>query len=260
MWTMAHASEEDAFRGYFEVFPGSSLLLIDTYDTPRGALRAARVARDKLVGVRLDSGDLDALSREVRRILDREGAPQAKIVASGDLNEHSIAALVAAGAPIDTFGVGTELVCSVDAPALGGVYKLVELETDQGKRPVAKFSQGKGTFPGPHQILRIVDESGTMQRDVLALEDEEPLTLTAGERVRPLLRPAMEAGTLVRAASSLADVRARVATGLAALPAILHDLAPRSPEGSRYSVLASARLRALTDDVKKRFLAEGETE
>jgi nicotinate phosphoribosyltransferase len=124
MWTMAHPSEQAAFEAYVAVFPESAILLVDTFDTLRGAVRAARAAGDRLRGVRIDSGDLDALSREVRRILDAEGAPHAKIVVSGDLNEHSIAALPAAGAPIDTFGVGTELVCSADAPALGGVYKL----------------------------------------------------------------------------------------------------------------------------------------
>jgi len=257
MWTMAHASEEEAFRGYFQVFPENSLLLIDTYDTSRGASRAIAVARDKLVGVRIDSGDLDALSRIVRRILDAEGAPQAKIVVSGDLHEHTIAALVAAGAPIDTFGVGTELVCSADAPSLGGVYKIVELEDANGKRPVAKFSEGKGTFPGPHQILRITDDAGAMQRDIVALEDEAPLPLAAGERSVALLSPIIAAGRRVRSASPLADVRARVTRGRDALPPILRDLAPRSPEGPRYSVTPSTRLRSLTEEVRKRFLEEG---
>ncbi len=257
MWTMAHPSEVDAFRGYMDVFPEGAILLIDTYDTPEGARRAARIAKEKLKGVRIDSGDLDALSREVRAILDHEGAPQARIVVSGDLNEHSIAALVAAGAPVDTFGVGTELVCSVDAPTLGGVYKLVELEDAAGKRPVAKFSEGKATMPGPHQVLRIFGESGRMVRDVVVLDDEEPLTLTAGERARSLLGQVIASGARTRPPSTLAEVRERVRAGLDTLPPILHDLAPRSPEGPRYSVVPSARLTALTDELRRRFVAHG---
>src|SRR6185369_12880091 len=117
-------------------------------DTLRGAERAAKVARDKLKGVRLDSGDLLSLSRAVRKILDDNGCPHAQIVASGDLNEYRIAELRATGAPIDVYGVGTDLVTSIDAPALGGVYKLVELTRDGETTPIAKFSEGKATLPG----------------------------------------------------------------------------------------------------------------
>ncbi len=257
MWTMVHPSEEAAFEGYFRVFPDSTILLIDTYDTPRGAERAARVCREKLRGVRLDSGDLDRLSREVRLILDREGAPQAKILASGDLNEHSIAGLVAAGAPIDSFGVGTELVCSVDAPALGGVYKLVELDDGKDRRPMAKFSEGKSTFAGVHQIYRITDAAGRYDRDVLALEDEAPPTLAGGQLAHALLEPVLVAGERRQPAPSFAEVRARVAAGLAALPPIHRDLAPRSPEGPRYRVEASSRARGVTDEVRERFVEAG---
>ncbi|MFO0555480.1 MAG: nicotinate phosphoribosyltransferase [Polyangiaceae bacterium] len=253
MWTMAHATEEDAFRGYFEVFPNASILLIDTYDTPRGALRAARVARDKLRGVRLDSGDLGALAREVRAILDAEGAPQAKIVASGDLNEHSIAALVASGAPIDTFGVGTELVCSVDAPALAGVYKLVELDDGVKRRPIAKFSEGKGTFPGPHQVLRVVDEHRALVRDIVALDTEEPLTPTAGDHHELLLTPAIRGGVRVRPPRSLDEIRARVTANLAALPPELHHL---GRGGARFSVQPSSRLVHLMNEVRARYAAD----
>src|SRR6185369_11395052 len=115
-------------------------------DTLRGAERAAKVARDKLKGVRLDSGDLLSLSRAVRRILDDNGCPQAQIVASGDLNEYRIAELRAAGAPIDLYGVGTDLVTSIDAPSLGGVYKLVEIEREGHTSAIAKFSAEKATL------------------------------------------------------------------------------------------------------------------
>lgn len=257
MWTMAHATEEEAFRGYFEVFPSSTILLIDTYDTPRGAMRAARVCRERLRGVRLDSGDLGALAREVRGILDAEGAGQAKILASGDLNEHSIAALVASGAPIDTFGVGTELVCSVDAPSLGGVYKLVELDDGRERRPMAKFSEGKGSFAGVHQTYRITDADGRFDRDVLALDDEGPPTLAGGQLAHALLAPVLVGGSRRAPVPSLDEIRARSAASLAALPAVIRDLAPPQTSEDRCPVEPSARLRIVTDEVRRRFVADG---
>ncbi len=183
MWTMAHATEEEAFAGYVATFPSASILLIDTYDTLRGARRAAEVAGDKLKGVRLDSGDLYALSRAVRTILDEHGCPTARIVASGDLNEHRIAELRAAGAPIDVYGVGTDLVTSIDAPSLGGVYKLVEIDRGGETTPIAKFSEGKATLPGAHQVHRF-HEGGRIVRDVIALADE-PIESGFGAAPRP---------------------------------------------------------------------------
>src|SRR5262249_1619601 len=132
-----------------------------------------KIAGDRLKGVRLDSGDLDALSRAVRKVLDEAGCGSAKIVASGDLNEHTIARLVAAKAPIDLFGVGTELVVPPDGPTLGGVYKLVEIRRGDRTFPIAKFSEGKATYPGAHQVHRVRD-AGVPQRDVVSLLDEPP--------------------------------------------------------------------------------------
>lgn len=255
MWTMAHPSEEEAFKGYFSVFPNSSILLIDTYDTPRGAERAVRVARDKLVGVRLDSGDLGALAKVVRGILDREGAPQAKIVASGDLNEFIITRLLSEGAPIDTFGVGTELVCSVDAPSLGGVYKLVEIEDAKGKRPIAKFSEGKGTFPGPHQVVRTLS-NGKLQDDVVVLEGEELPTVAGGLTQHALLTPAYRSGQRIRASSKLEVVRERVARGLDSLPDALRSFEPRAPEDRLYRVHPSEALVDLIETVRASFVTE----
>src|SRR5262249_48925045 len=126
-WTMAFEREMEAFRAYHNVFPDSTTLLLDTYDV----INAAHLATEfgpELRGVRLDSGDLVEQAKQVRAILDGVGMQQTKILASGDLNEARIAGLIAAGAPIDSFGVGTDLSTSRDAPALGGVYKLVEVE------------------------------------------------------------------------------------------------------------------------------------
>ncbi len=248
MWTMAHPSEEQAFANYVATFPSASILLIDTYDTERGALRAARAGGDKLKGVRIDSGDIDALSRRVRKVLDDAGATGAKIVASGDLNEHSIAALRAAGAPVDTFGVGTEVVASVDAPALSGVYKVVELEEGGKRRPIAKFSEGKATFPGAHQVQR-VSRDGRFARDVVALCDE-PAALEAGETAEPLLSPALAAGARARPASPLETVRQRVAAQQRALAPWLLELAEVTRGSPRYEVKPSAGVSALAEQVR----------
>jgi nicotinate phosphoribosyltransferase len=141
-WVLAFPSELEAQRQLQELLGPNTIYLIDTYDTVEGARIAASLGRP-LWGVRLDSGDLIELSRAVRRILDDAGLPDAKIMASGDLNEYRIREIVAAGAPIDAFGVGTELATSADAPSLGVVYKLVEI----GDRYTAKFSPDKVTLP-----------------------------------------------------------------------------------------------------------------
>ena len=247
MWTMAHATEEEAFSAYVSVFPNATILLIDTYDTERGAVRAGRAARAKLKGVRIDSGDLDALSRRVRSILDEMDLNGTKIVVSGDLNEHSIAALRRAKAPIDTYGVGTELVTSIDAPALGGVYKLVDLDTNGDHRAIAKFSKGKATYPGPKQVQRISNGS-VYQRDILALASE-PLR----EGAEPLLVPFLRGSERARVPDTLASIRARSKETLSCLPAILRDLGPK-PHELRFPVEPSAALLELTEQVKRQVV------
>ena len=262
MWTMAHPTEEAAFQSYVDVFPNAAILLIDTYDTLRGAERAAHVVKEKLRGVRIDSGDLDSSSREVRRILDENGCAATKIVVSGDLNEHSVAALRRASAPIDTYGVGTEVVTSFDAPALGGVYKIVELEHAGTTRPIAKFSAGKGTFPGRHQVHRVVDAAGRMMRDVITLFEEEPPATKSGESGRPLLEARIIGGKRSAPSESLEVIRDRVAKGRRALAPILHDLAPAPHElgaeaphpAGRYLVQPSARLAELVEQVRAAFV------
>ena len=242
MWTMAHETEEDAFEAYVAVFPSASILLIDTYDTIRGAERAASVARDKLKGVRLDSGDLGDLSRRVRAILDAAGCTTARIVASGDLNEYRVAELRRAGAPIDVYGIGTELVASADAPALGGVYKLVELVLDGRAVPIAKFSADKATLPGRHQVLRTRDAEGRIARDVIAIDDE-PVPPGA----EPLLVPVMRAGRRVAPPEPLDAVRARARAGLASLPAGRDAL---DDAGPAFAPQISPRLAALVEQVR----------
>jgi nicotinate phosphoribosyltransferase len=252
MWTMAHATEEAAFAAYVAVFPGASILLIDTYDTLRGAARAAKIAGDKLKGVRLDSGDLLELSRAVRVILDENGCKTVQIIASGDLNEVRIAELRAASAPIDGYGVGTDLVTSLDAPALGGVYKLVELTQDGKTRPIAKFSEGKGTFPGAHQVLRFHDEAGKIARDLVTLE-HEPTDPSWGASPTPLLVPVMRGGKRLAPAEPLAAIRARAAASRASLPADLHLLDEPTPSWVGLAPHPSPQLSALVAEVRAAY-------
>ncbi|MBM4358233.1 MAG: nicotinate phosphoribosyltransferase [Deltaproteobacteria bacterium] len=241
-WTMAHDDEEQAFANYAATFPDSTILLIDTYDTLRGAERAAKVVGAKLKGVRIDSGDLVAQSRAVRGILDAHGLTHTKILASGDLNEHAIAELRAAGAPFDSYGVGTELVCSKDAPALGGVYKVVEWSRGGSSRAIAKFAEGKATYPGAHQVQRTITANGELH-DVLALVDEP---LRAG--ATPLLELRLVGGQRTGKVESLAEARARTMATLAALPSRLHDLAPS--DGPQVTLAQSAALLRLVDEVR----------
>ena len=241
--TMAHSfvgafpRELDAFEAYARAFPDGAVLLLDTYDTAAAAQLAVEVARrlaaggHRLAGVRLDSGDLAGLSREVRGILDAGGCPDVEIIVSGGLDEHDIAALLAAGAPIDAFGIGTRLNVSADAPSLDMVYKLVGL----GGRDVLKLSPGKETWVGRKQVLRRVDAEGQLEGDRLALEEEPVPAGAVG-----LLEPVMRGGELLRPHPTLADLRAHCARQLAALPPGLRRLR----DAVKYPVVPSEALRA----------------
>ncbi len=181
----AHDDEIAAFRGFARIHPSGVTLLIDTYDTVRAAHEVVALRREGVpVGaVRLDSGDLFELSREVRAILDTGGCGGVQIVASGNLDELEIERLLAAGAPIDAFGVGTKLDVSADAPYLDCVYKIQEYDG----RPRRKRSAGKATWPGRKQVYREYDAAGHVVRDTIGLVDE-PLP------GKPLLQPVMRGG------------------------------------------------------------------
>jgi nicotinate phosphoribosyltransferase len=242
--TMAHSyvmsfpTEREAFEAFLEDHPESAVLLVDTYDTVEGvrnAIEAAAGTGVTLTGVRLDSGDIDALSREARRLLDEAGMTETQVVASGDLEEGRIAELVAAGAPIDVWGVGTDLGTSRDSPVVNGVYKLVADRPGAGDdwRGVAKLSADKQTVAGVKQVFRSYD-GGAMVGDVIGAADEE----LDGE---PLLMPAMQGGEIVHS-ETLEVIRERVHAQLAALPDRL-----RRPEAGAdpepYPVSWSERLR-----------------
>jgi nicotinate phosphoribosyltransferase len=200
-WVMSFESETDAFAELQSLLGDRTIQLIDTYDPVEGARVAARLGKP-LWGVRLDSGDLLPLSREIRRILDNAGLEDTKIMASGDLDESKIAAIVAAGAPIDAFGVGTELATSGDAPSMGAIYKLVEINRGGETRYTAKYSTDKQTLPGAKQLFRYPEF------DLLALNDE------CASGAEAMLRPVMIGGNLIEPLPSLEEVRARALAAL----------------------------------------------
>jgi len=232
-WVLSFPDELESFRQLQKLLGPAAIYLVDTYDTLEGARRAASLGRP-MWGVRLDSGDLAELSRGVRWILDQAGLPEAKIMASGDLNEYKIRELVRAEAPIDAFGVGTELVTSADAPVLGAVYKLVELEANAQKRYTAKFSEEKVTMPGAKQIFRFPD------RDVIACASESA-------PVEGLLRPVILGGQLVEPLPSASAARAHAAQSILRLPEACRRLEGAEP----YPVEFSAALQALLEQARR---------
>jgi nicotinate phosphoribosyltransferase len=243
-FVMAFADEEAAFRRYLEVFPEHATLLVDTYDTLDG-VRHALALGVPFAGVRLDSGDLGRLAVETRRLLDAAGRREARIFASGDMDETKIAALRAARAPIDAFGVGTQLSTSADAPYLGGIYKLVEVEERGRAVPKFKASPGKSTYPGKKQVARDV-AGGRMRGDRV-------LSLDAAARLPEetlLLRPVMRQGRVVGDVS-LAAARERCRAELGRLPEALRGLAAADP----YPVVVDPSLEALLEEERGRLLS-----
>jgi nicotinate phosphoribosyltransferase len=251
--TMAHAfvmrfpTEVEAFRAYVRTFPGNAVLLVDTYDTEQGARHAVQVAQE-LAGqgiavraVRLDSGDLASLARSVRRILDDGGLEQVQIFASGDLDEHVIRELLEDRAPVDAFGVGTQLGTSGDAPSLGAVYKLAE----DADGPKMKLARGKVTLPGRKQVFRRRSSGGAPVCDVIGVADES----VEGE---PLLERVLAGGERVAPSPSLGEARERCAEALRHLPQDLLRLDGADTEP--YPVQLSPELAALTEGLEHRHV------
>jgi nicotinate phosphoribosyltransferase len=240
----AHDDEATAFENFARSRPNNLTLLLDTYDTEAAARKVVTLApRLAALGitiraVRLDSGDLVALAKSVRGILDAGGCSGVTIFASGGLDEDSIAAILRAGAPIDGFGVGTSLTTSSDVPSLDCAYKLQEY----AGVPRRKYSSHKETWPGRKQVWRRYDADDRMSGDILGLEDDQH----PGE---PLLVQVMQGGRRVAPAPTLADIRARAARELARLPAALRSLAP----GDAYPVQIAAPLRRLAAETDRRL-------
>lgn len=234
-YIQAHDDEQEAFRAFSRLYP-DTVLLVDTYDTMAGVRKVVDLAAElgpefRVSGVRLDSGDLAALSTAARRILDAAGLRRVTIFASGGLNEDEIDRLVTVGSPIDGFGVGTDMGVSRDVPSLDIAYKLVEY----AGLVRTKLSTGKELLPGRKQIFR-VERDGTAEHDVLGRRDE---TLAG----RPLLQHVMAGGRRLPAGRvTLDQARARAGDELGRLPAGVRALPPADPP---YAVRLS---RALQDD------------
>jgi len=240
----AHDDETAAFEAFARARPKGLTLLIDTYDTEAAARKVVALASRltaagiAVTGVRLDSGDLNALSRKVRAILDGGGLSDVTIFASGGLDEYAIQSLIAAGAPIDGFGVGTSLTTSSDQPALDCAYKLQEY----AGLPRRKHSPGKATWPGRKQVFRQHDASGRMREDILTTADDR-------QEGEPLLITVMEGGRRLGAAPSLADIRTRTRRELASLPEPLRALQVEPV----YPVWVSDKLVGLAEETDRRL-------
>jgi len=242
-FVMSYEEEEESFRQFTRVFPQHTVLLLDTYDT--------LAAVDKIIelglrppGVRLDSGDLVELSRKVRRRLDGAGLRETKIFASGDLNEYLIAELVAQGARLDFFGVGTELATSKDAPALGGVYKLVEVLADGRPRHRAKFSEAKVTYPGRKQVFRFCEPAGRYHHDLIARAEEN---YPEGE---PLLACVLREGRRIAPSPGLGEIQQRAKANLERLP----ERYRRLRNAPAYPVGISRALEELLEEVRQKVI------
>jgi len=240
-FVQAHRSEREAFENFARARPKRAVMLVDTYDTEAAVAKVIELypvlAADgiRIAGVRLDSGDLGAHAKAVRAMLDVAGLKEMIVFASGNLDEHRIRRLLADGAPIDGFGVGTALDTSSDAPTIDAVYKL------QSYAGVArrKRSEGKATWPGIKQVWRRHDEHGRIAGDRVGLADE-------AHHGEPLLQPCMRAGRRLPTMPTLDEARAHCRAQLARLPEALRAL---EPAPAAYPVEISARLRELAREV-----------
>jgi nicotinate phosphoribosyltransferase len=249
--TMAHSfissfeHEIDAFRAFVASFPHHSILLIDTYDTLAGARKAVAIAKEmaargeRLQGVRIDSGDLGKLAIEVRKIFDEAGMKYVKIIGSGGLDEFDLAEFSAAKIPYDSYGVGTKMGVSADAPWFDIAYKLVEYN----ERSVLKLSTGKVSWPGRKQVLRFHDQQGRLHKDVIALREEN---FSGAE---PLLQRVMARGKAVVPRATLEAIRASLMDEFKKLPDPVKAI--RNP--ASYPVEISPRLAELREQIGRQL-------
>ena len=245
-WIMAHEDEAEAFSDFLDVFPEQSTLLVDTYDV-RAAIEKIIALGRKPGGIRLDSGDVLTDSLWARQRLDGVGWNDVQIFASGELDENSIEALLHKHARIDGFGVGTALSTSADAPSIGVIYKLVEVELGGHLRNTAKFSEDKKTYPGRKQIFRSTGGEGKFSSDIIGLEDE------IFAAVDPLLVPVMRHGQRLEVSTKDAAATARAAqqrflADRAHLPGSILALGKADPP---FPVSYSTRLEELCEQIRQ---------
>jgi nicotinate phosphoribosyltransferase len=255
--TMAHSyvmsfkHELDSFLAYAQTFPARTILLVDTYNTKKGIGNAVTIGlylKEKgyrLAGIRLDSGDIVRWSKFARKKMDQAGLNYVEIVASGNLDEFKIKDLIENGACVDSFGVGTNMGTSIDAPALDVIYKISEITDEEGYfLPTMKLSKGKLTYPGRKQVFRIIDKKGSFIEDILSLEKENI-------RGQPLLIKVVDQGKIVYRLPPLDNIRAQLEKRLKRFPAALGDIR----RAYKYPVLISPGLgklkRTLVEQLQK---------
>ena len=233
-------SELDAFRAYINAFPKNTVLLVDTYDIEQGIRNAIIVAKEmelrgeKLIGIRIDSGDLAHFSRLAYNLLNENGLGYVKVVISNDLDEVKIKEIKSKGGWADLVGVGTMVATSSDAPHLGVVYKLSEQETDKGEmRPRIKISEGKTTLPGLKQVYRYYGRGdGRAYMDEICLSENEER-----ESGVPLLEKVMKGGEVIVNMPTLEEIREHAASERNRLPDPLRGLS-----ANKYKVELSPHL------------------
>jgi nicotinate phosphoribosyltransferase len=243
--TMAHSfvqkfeREEDSFTTYFDIYDENSILLIDTYDTEEAAEKSIQFG-NRIKAVRIDSGDLAVHSKKVRRILDKGGSDKVMIVASSDLNEYKIKEMIDENAPIDVFGVGTELATSSDDPAISGVYKLIEYQNEAK----IKVSEEKITFPGIKQVYRFYNKKGEFKEDILTLESE-PIPPNS----EALLEPIMRSGKLISKLPKIDEIQQFYLENIKKLPQRYKKL----EQVQIFTLNVSPGLERLTNLLRKKY-------
>ena len=240
--TMAHSfvqkfdNEQDSFDSYYKTYENDSILLIDTYDTEIGAEKSCKYGNN-IRGVRLDSGDLIDHAKKVREILDKNGCEKVLIVASSDLNEYKIKKIIDENAPIDAFGVGTELATSRDDPTISGVYKLIEYN----RIPKIKISEEKLTYPGKKQVYRVYDKDNKFKEDILALVEE-----AAPPNSEALLIPIMRNGKLITKLPKIDEIQKFYLDNFKKLP----DSYKKLEENHLFKLKISRKLKELTNSLQ----------
>ncbi len=243
--TMAHSfvqkfdKEIDSFESYYDIYEENSIFLIDTYDTEKAAQKCSQFGNN-IRAVRIDSGDLIEHARKVRKILDDNGCEKVLIVASSDLNEYKIKEIIEKKAPIDAFGIGTELATSRDDPTISGVYKLMEYNY----KPRIKISEEKITYPGIKQVFRFYGKNGMFKEDLLTLEDEQ-----ASPNSEPLLIPIMKSGKLINELPNLEEIQQYYLENIKKLPESYKKL----KEVRLFKLKVSKKLDDLTKMLKEKY-------
>lgn len=240
-WTMAFQDEQEAFKNYLQIFGTGATFLIDTYNTKQGAKNAMAVAKE-FKAVRIDSGNLETEAKGVRTLLDENGYSNVKIILSSDLNEYKIQSLIENGTPVDLFGVGTQVAVSYDAPALQGVYKLVEIKEQATVQYRAKYSPNKMTLPGRKQIWRYLDGREKISHDTLALIHED-----YSSEAKALIKTYIRSGKVTSEAVGLSAARENWLKQFKSLPDNVLNLTQKA----RWPVKLSPGLDSLSKRVAK---------